>query len=194
MGRSRQHRRQLTPEDSVLSLDLAGPISAGEDGSRYLLVRTYRWSESVPAAGTDVPEGPEEEAADPAVARCRLAPVSIWSRVDKDSVCFKGAGSLGPAQDTIRLRRTYDSTTGELLDELPMTPDVPTWKLYKRIPGGKRCIRTEFEYLAPEVEDQESGGEAVASAPDLPGLAENRVFEAEAHIYPVAADDLGGVP
>jgi len=190
LGRSRQHKRQVNPEDSVLSLDLAGPISAGEDGSRYLLVGTYRWSDSMPAAEAVAPERPVEEAADLAVARCRLAPISTWSRVDRDSVCFKGAGSLGPAADTIRFRRTYDSTTGELLDELPVTPDVPTWKLYKRIPGGKRCIRTEFEFEAPVVEDPDSGGEAVASAPDLPGLAERGMHEAEAHVNPLAAEDL----
>jgi hypothetical protein len=86
-------------------------------------------------------------------------------------VCFKSTGSAGPNSDLLKTRETFDSQTGELLDELAISPGMPVWKMYKRIPGGKRNIRTEFQYTLEETGDAGSEGEAVASAPAMPGQA-----------------------
>ena len=161
-GRNRPHRRNHTPEIGVLSADLAGPIKEGEDGTRYFIIGVYVQELLVdtPPPEPEEPWGANDwreepagftaggSAADWPFEQVAAQSLHVWSRQDKDAVTFRGTTKQGPAWSSVVRKRTLDTKTGEVLDDLTNPQDTAQWQLTRRIPGGKRDITTEITYEA----------------------------------------------
>ncbi len=42
----------------------------------------------------------------------------VWERLDKKAKVFRTSGEYGPSWDQVRERRTYDATSGELIERV----------------------------------------------------------------------------
>ena len=55
-------------------------------------------------------------------------------------------------------RKTYNSCTGELIEDLDIDPDIPKDVLRRRLPDGMTNIKTIFEYgVLPNIKGTNGG-------------------------------------
>ena len=73
-------------------------------------------------------------------------PISVWSRTDLGSKCFRTTLKNGPDWKNVRVRITHDARTGHVID-VEQAWNMPKQDEHRLLPGGKRDITTTLLYV-----------------------------------------------